>query len=77
MWRSPTFYFWLSNKVNVKKHNSCKKSGDEPDVILAGIETTLALLASKAKDNFVVFFDENTMRLDEQNSPMIRYLAEF
>lgn len=79
--------FVKSGKVVIKKQNNCKKDGKKPTVILAGVQATLELLKSDYyckeekftidKSNCIVFFDENTIGMDKEPSPMVPYLAEF
>lgn len=75
------------NKLVVKKQNACKGDNEKPTVILAGVQATIELLKKDYinkreeyiidKENNIVFFDEPTMMMDMENSPMIPYIAEF
>ena len=83
--------FIEDGKLVVKKQNKCKGNNQKPTVILAGVQATLELLKNdyehnnrKSKDAYVigkedniVFFDEPTMMMDLEHSPMIPYLSEF
>jgi hypothetical protein len=83
--------FIEDGKLIVKKQNKCKGNNQKPTVILSGVQATLELLKNdyehnnkKSKDAYViekedniVFFDEPTMMMDLEHSPMIPYLSEF
>ena len=79
--------FIEKGKVLIKKQNSCKGDGKKPTVILAGVQATIELMKEDYfdikehytidKDNTIVFFDENTIQMDKNPSPMVPYLTEF
>jgi len=78
-----------AGKLVIKKQNGCKGDNKKPTVILAGVQATIELLKNdykhnKSSDTYIVekvdnivFFDEPTMMMDLEHSPMVPYLAEF
>lgn len=82
--------FGFTNVV-LKEQNTCKNSPDKPQVILASINATIELLSREHKHkkdykgntykyvlepkNYVLFYDENTIGLDNQFSSMIQSLS--
>ncbi len=84
--------FMKNGKVVIKKQNASKYSGEKPDVILSCVKASIELLKKDyihendkeikkdpfilKKENIMMFYDENTIQMDIQNSPMIDYLAE-
>ena len=81
--------FIEKDKVVIKKQNLSKGDNKKPTVILAGVQATLGLLKNDyvnddkhdtfivGKNDLMVFFDENTIQMDKQPSPMVPYLSEF
>jgi len=83
--------FLEAGKLVIKKQNGCKGNNQKPTVILAGVQATIELLKEdfdncdrRNKDNYIikkedniVFFDEPTMMMDLEDSPMVPYLCEF
>lgn len=81
--------FIEAGRVVIKKQNSSKGDRKKPTVILAGVQATIELLKTDyihkdkkdlfimKKSDLLVFFDENTIQMDKQPSPMVPYLTEF
>jgi hypothetical protein len=70
-----------------KNEKNEKKKFLKPTVILAGVQATIELLKNNyvdkkekyiiSKSDCIVFFDENTIQMDKQRSPMVPFLKEF
>ena len=59
---------------DIKKNWICKKMKKEPLIYIAGIQSTILLLQQKAHE-YVLFYDEVPIGLDQSNTSMVQYLA--
>jgi hypothetical protein len=59
---------------DIKNNYICKKMRKEPLIYIAGIQATILLLKENAED-YVLFYDEVPIGLDQPNTPMTQYLA--
>lgn len=59
---------------DIKKNYICKKIRKEPIIYIAGIHATILLLKENAHE-YILFYDEVPIGLDQQNTSMVQYLA--
>jgi len=69
--------FALAEYDSLTKKITTKKSSKEEEVlIIADISSTISLLSSSCSSPYILFFDEPTFQLDQDNSEMIPILKD-